>query len=122
MPRLARSKAPSTRLMAPVKAPFSWPKSADSTSPSGSAAQFSLMNGLSRRSLWSWIARANSSLPVPDSPCSSTVARVGAAMDTVCRIRRIAGESPMICRSFRNWITSLRSDSFSRRSRTNSNA
>ena len=91
VPPCARSNAPSTRLIAPVNAPFSWPNSALSISPSGSAAQFSLMNGLSRRSLWSWIARANSSLPVPLSPCSSTVARVGAAIATVCRMRRIAG-------------------------------
>ena len=44
------------------------------------AAQLMVMNGASCRGLWSWSARANSSLPVPDSPCSSTVARVGATV------------------------------------------
>ena len=91
-------------------------------SPSGSAAQFSLMNGRSRRSLWSWMARAKSSLPVPLSPWSSTVARVGAAIDTVCMSRRIDGLSPRICRSLRSSITSRRSAAFSRRRRTNSSA
>ena len=66
--------------------------------------------------------RAKSSFPVPDSPSSNTVARVGAAVATVLRTRRIAGLSPMICRSFRNSITSRRSRSFSRRSRTTSSA
>lgn len=52
----------------PGKRPFSWPKSSDSSSDSFSAAQLSVTNGLSRRSLQAWMACATSSLPVPDSP------------------------------------------------------
>ena len=122
VPRFARSNAPSTRLIAPVNAPFSWPNSALSISPSGSAAQFSLMKGLSWRSLMSWIARANNSLPVPDSPRRRTVARVGAAVATDCRALRITALSPRICRSFRTALISRRSVAFSFRSATSSSA
>ena len=51
VPPFARSKAPSTRLMAPVNAPFSWPNNALSTRPSGNAAQFNVTKARSRRSL-----------------------------------------------------------------------
>ena len=46
---------------------------------------------------------------MPDSPCRSTVARVGAAVTTVCIRRRMIGLSPTIWRSLRNSITSRRS-------------
>ena len=46
---------------------------------SGSAAQFTGTNGPPARGELSWIARASSSLPVPDSPSRSTVACDGAA-------------------------------------------
>ena len=58
--------------MAPVNAPFSCPNSSDSRTNSGSAAQLTLMNGPLAQGDRSWMARANSSLPVPDSPRSST--------------------------------------------------
>ncbi len=58
---------------APVKAPFSWPKSSASSSVSGSAAQFTATNGPWRRALRSWTQRATSSLPVPLCPVTSTV-------------------------------------------------
>ncbi len=79
MPRLASSKAPWRRAIAPVKAPFSWPNSSDSSSVSGIAAQLSGTNGCPTRWL-SWCSVcATSSLPVPDSPLTSTEAGVGAA-------------------------------------------
>ena len=40
-----------TGAAAPVNAPFSWPKSSDSMSSDGTAAQFTVTNGLSRRGL-----------------------------------------------------------------------
>jgi hypothetical protein len=58
---------------APVKAPRTWPKSSDSSSVSGIAAQFTLMSGIVRCALLAWIARATISLPVPVSPVMSTV-------------------------------------------------
>ena len=75
MPPSASSNRPSRRSAAPVKAPFSCPKSSDSSSVSGRAAQFTAMNGLPRRGERSWRPLATSSLPVPDSPWISTVRR-----------------------------------------------
>ena len=68
VPPSANSKRPSRRSAAPVNAPFSCPNSSDSSSDSGSAAQLMAMNGLPRRGERSWMPRATSSLPVPDSP------------------------------------------------------
>ncbi len=42
------------------------------------AAQFTLMRGMARWALRSWMARATSSLPVPVSPVMSTVLRARA--------------------------------------------
>ena len=61
-----------------MNAPFWWPKSSLSTSSAGRAAQLSLISCLSLRGLPAWMASAKSSLPVPDSPRKSTVARLGA--------------------------------------------
>jgi hypothetical protein len=102
VPPSARSKAPSTRLRAPVKAPFSCPKRADSTRFSGIAAQLSWMKGRSRRGLCSWSARAASSLPVPDSPCRRTVARVGGGgrdhVQHLPDLRRIADDLSLVAK------------------------
>src|SRR5438105_1036401 len=78
VPRCARSIFPTLRAPAPVKAPFSCPKSSFSTKPSGIAAQFRATKGCSRRGDKWWIARAKSSLPVPLSPSSKAVESVGA--------------------------------------------
>ena len=75
MPPSARAKRPFLADTAPVKAPRTCPKSSDSMSVSGIAAQFTLMSGRWRCWLRSWMARATSSLPVPVSPVSSTVLR-----------------------------------------------
>ena len=73
MPPSACSKRPMRCLSAPVNAPFSWPKSSDSSRFSCSAAQFTLTKLRPARSeLWC-IAPAISSLPVPVSPRISTV-------------------------------------------------
>ena len=56
--------------------PFSWPNISDSKSPSGTAATLTATKGASRRGLWRCTARATSSLPVPLSPVTSTVACV----------------------------------------------
>ena len=82
VPPCASSKRPVRRSVAPVKAPFSWPKSSLSTSPLGKAAQFTLTSGRSRRPLRAWIARATSSLPVPVSPEISTEESVAATRPT----------------------------------------
>ena len=78
MPESASSTWPGRLACAPVKEPFSWPKSSDSISASGNAAQLTLMKGRSRRGLSETTARAASSLPVPLSPRSITVVLLGA--------------------------------------------
>ena len=72
-PPSASAKRPFLFAVAPVKAPRTWPKSSDSSSVSGIAAQLTLMRGIARWALRSWMARATSSLPVPVSPVMSTV-------------------------------------------------
>ena len=52
--------------------------------------------GLSRRELWAWTARANSSLPVPVSPSSSTLLRESAILRTSASSARIGALSPTI--------------------------
>ena len=76
VPRCASSNLPGLRAAAPVNAPFSWPKSSVSSRFSGIAAQLMATNGPSARGLSACSARANSSLPVPLSPSSSTVVSV----------------------------------------------
>ena len=63
---------------------------------SGMAAQLTATNGLPARGLTWCSARANSSLPTPDSPANSTVARVGATRSSICRATLNAAETPTI--------------------------
>ena len=67
-PRWASENLPFFVPVASVNAPLTWPKSSDSSSVSGMAAQLTLMNGRSRCALQLCMARATSSLPVPVSP------------------------------------------------------
>ncbi len=67
-------------------------------SSSGIAAQFTLMNGPSARSLASCSARATSSLPVPLSPRMRTRAGVGATSLICSRMAWMAAESPTMTR------------------------
>ena len=78
VPPSASANLPFLVVVAPVKAPRIWPNSSDSSSVSGIAAQFTLMSGMSRCALRSWMARATSSLPVPVSPVMRTVLLVSA--------------------------------------------
>ena len=61
------SNQPICDFRAPVKAPFSWPNSSDSTRDSVSAPQFTARNG-PPRPLRACSSRAATSLPVPVSP------------------------------------------------------
>ncbi len=94
VPPLASSKSPMRARMAPVKAPRAWPKSSLSSSVSVMAAQFTGTKGWAPRRLPAWMARATSSLPVPDSPVRSTVASVGATRTARSSASRRAGERP----------------------------
>ena len=114
VPPLACSNRPMRRSKAPVKAPFSWPKSSLARSSGVSEAQWTATNFSFARGLSSWMAWAASSLPVPLSPCTSTVAREGATCLMVSKTSTIAGDRP-IMPSTRNWFwTFERSSLFSR--------
>ena len=83
VPVSASSARPILRFTAPVKDPFSCPKSSLSISPSGIAAQFTEMKGLSARSEFFCMDFATSSLPVPDSPRIRTVAFDSATFEII---------------------------------------
>ena len=72
VPPSASSNLPRRSAAAPVNAPFSWPNSSLSISSVGIAAQFTFTNGPAANGLSRWMCAASSSLPVPDSPISST--------------------------------------------------
>jgi hypothetical protein len=74
VPPSAAWNSPLCACTAPVNAPRACPNSSDSSSGSGIAPQFTATNARSRRGLARWIARASSSLPVPDSPKMRTLA------------------------------------------------
>ena len=76
MPLAAASNLPAERSVAPVKAPFSWPKSSASIRSRGMAAMFTATNGPCLRQPKECSARATSSLPVPLSPLIITVRSV----------------------------------------------
>ena len=86
-----RRRGPSCAVFASVKAPFTWPKSSLSRSVSGIAAQLTATNGPVAALLRSWSARATSSLPVPLSPVTSTVASVSATRAMISWTFCIAG-------------------------------
>src|SRR5438309_11441877 len=87
----ANSNCPGLRRWAPVNAPFSWPKSSDSSSSWGIAAQLTLTNGPWRRAEAACTARAMRSLPTPLSPRINTVVSVSAMLSMTERIARIRG-------------------------------
>jgi hypothetical protein len=83
------------RATAPVKAPFSWPNSSDSSRLSGIAAQLTDTKGFRARLDLPWIKRAITSLPVPDSPVISTLAVEGAICLASLSTSAIAGSYVM---------------------------
>jgi hypothetical protein len=117
VPRWAASNTPGRERSAPVNAPLSWPKSSLSRRVSAKAAQLTATNGRSRRGLAAWMDRATSSLPVPVSPVTSTVAWVGPTRSTRSRTRARPGLEPTISPTAR-LRTSRRRRAFSRTSST----
>src|SRR3989441_1024777 len=94
VPPDACSKRPTRRATAPVNAPFSCPKSSLSNKFSGIAAQLTATNGPGALAPLTWIARATTSLPVPDSPWISTVAALPATRAITLYTSTIAGLWP----------------------------
>ena len=83
VPPWAASKRPGLLSIAPVNAPLTCPKSSLSSRFSCNAPQLTRMYGPSDRLLRLWMALAMTSLPVPVSPISSTLAVRGAARATM---------------------------------------
>ena len=96
MPRWESSNLPILRVTAPVNAPRSWPNSSLSRMSLGMAPQLIARNRSLRRGLARWSALATSSLPVPLSPITSTLERVGATSRICSNRRSIGSERPMM--------------------------
>ena len=94
VPPSACSKRPMWRLLAPVNAPASCPKSSLSSSSDGIAAVLSATKGLRARGDSRCSARATSSLPVPVSPVTSTPSGACAKRPMARNSACIAGVSP----------------------------
>ena len=75
------------------------------------AAHETATKGLPRRAECSWMERATTSLPVPDSPVISTVVSKPATCSIILRTRRTAGEAPVgpVRRVLRGSSCSMRS-------------
>ncbi len=72
-----------------------WPKISLSMRSLGIAPQLIAMKGRVARWLCRWIASAQTSLPVPDSPVMKTVARDEAALSMIRYTACIASDEPM---------------------------
>ncbi len=94
VPPCACSKTPARSRSAPVNAPRTNPNSSDSTSVGATELQSNTTKGPCLHRLASWMPRASSSLPVPDSPTSKTVSWVAAATCSLANSARIASVPP----------------------------
>ena len=90
VPPLASSKRPRRVCPAPVKAPFSWPKSSSSIKESGKLQTEKATKGLAALGLKRWMAWAINPFPVPLSPVSSTVVNTSATFRVTSQTRCIA--------------------------------
>ncbi len=95
MPPSASCQRPRLSVVAPVNAPRTWPNSSDSISSEGIAPQLTATKGLRARGLRMCMARATTSLPVPDSPVISTGRFVLATRPTSFMISTKAELTPM---------------------------
>src|SRR6185503_10098532 len=84
VPMWAVSSFPGLSRYAPVKLPFTCPKSSDSSSVSGRPAQLTGANTWLARGPREWIARATISLPTPLSPVIRTFASERATRSISC--------------------------------------
>ena len=81
-------------LVAPVKEPFSWPKSSLSIRLSGMAAQLTAMKFPLARCECFQIERATSSLPVPLYPVIITVTSLAVTWPMTLNTSCMTGEAP----------------------------
>ena len=97
VPPVASSKRPLRAENAPVKAPFSWPNNSLSNNSAGIAPQLTGTKGPLLRDDASWMERAITSLPVPDSPSTKTFAPLLATWVIRWRTLWIASPRPTSC-------------------------
>ncbi len=100
LPLSARSHSPFFGYTAPVNAPFTCPKSVDSSRSGGRLPELTVTKARSERDEFVWIARATSSLPVPLSPVMRIVERLGAAWMIRSKTCFIRGLRPMMPANF----------------------
>ena len=93
MPPSASSKRPARSALASVKAPFTWPNSSLSKTPSESPPALTVRSGLPARADAAWSAAATVPLPVPFSPVTSTFASEGPTRSIISSTGCIAGAS-----------------------------
>src|SRR5690606_245362 len=96
VPPSASSKYPLRVCVAPVKAPFSCPKSSESMVPSGMAPQFTAMYLACLRWESAWMILGIASLPTPLSPVTNTEISVGATWMAFSMARLSFTSLPMI--------------------------
>ena len=96
VPPSASSNFPGLVVVAPVKAPFTCPKSSLSKRFSGMAPQLIDMNGFARRRDFLWIARATRPLPVPVSPLMRMVLSQSATFSISSNISSMRELRPII--------------------------
>ena len=105
MPPDDSSSSPLRSCDAPVNAPLACPNTSDSNSSSPSTAQLTGTNTARPRGPSSWIARASSSLPVPDSP-SMTSGNLEAALPpsvTAADLGDCGSRASVLDRIVRQW-------------------
>jgi len=95
VPPSAISKRPTRSVLASVNAPFTWPKSSLSKTPSERPPAFTVARGREERRDTAWRARATVPLPVPFSPVMSTFASEGPTRAMSCNTGCIEGDSAM---------------------------
>ena len=95
VPPSAALAAPIRFSIAPVKAPLTWPKSSLSSRFSGMAPQLIATKALFRRRDSACSASAVTSLPVPLSPVTKTLARESATCSIVRNTARMTGDWPI---------------------------
>ena len=96
VPPSASSKYPLRASVAPVKAPFSCPKSSESIVPSGMAPQFTAIYLACLRAEYACIICGKNSFPTPLSPTTSTDRSVGATRRATLKARFSSSELPII--------------------------
>ena len=106
VPPSATSKYPDRVDVAPVKAPFSCPKSSESIVPSGIAPQFTAINLLCFLCESWWMIFGKDSFPTPLSPVTKTVISVGATLTAFSIALSSPAELPIISNlCFMFWIS-----------------